>query len=56
MIPLRRNNKIIDYTPVNQRNKRGFEGYFFYKKRPIWYSTTIKVIEEKESRMFLFYR
>ncbi len=37
IFPLKRNNSLIDYTLLKKEGKEGFEGYFKFKKRHIWY-------------------
>lgn len=37
IFPLKRNNSLIDYRPLREEGKEGFEGYFKFKKRFIWY-------------------
>ncbi len=37
ILPLKRNNQLIDYRILKERTKKGFEGYFRFKKRFIWY-------------------
>lgn len=37
IIPLRRNHSFINYKPLSQPGKSGFDGYFHYHNRPIWY-------------------
>ncbi|HKJ32442.1 MAG TPA: transposase [Balneolales bacterium] len=37
IVPLRRSNSAIDYSIVQKPNNDGFEGYFEYQKRFVWY-------------------
>lgn len=37
IIPLRRNSSLINYSPFEGTNKRGFQGYFKFNSRYIWY-------------------
>jgi len=37
ILPLKRNNRLIDYSVLKRGGKEGFMGYFPYKKRFIWY-------------------
>jgi len=37
IIPLRRSSSLIDYRPLEKPHKRGFQGYFRFKNRYIWY-------------------
>ncbi|GMT46130.1 MAG: hypothetical protein IEMM0006_1962 [bacterium] len=37
IIPLKRNNKLIDYSKIEQANKRDFDGFFKFQGRIIWY-------------------
>jgi transposase len=39
IIPLRRNNLLIDYTPLLQTDFKRLNQHFFYQKRVIWYYT-----------------
>lgn len=40
IIPLRRNNPMIDYSPVTIAANAGFDGYFPYRGRFIWHKST----------------
>lgn len=37
IIPLRRSSTLIDYSPVEKSHKQGFQGYFKFNNRYIWY-------------------
>lgn len=37
ILPLKRNNSLIDYQIIKKGTKSAFEGYFRFKKRFIWY-------------------
>jgi transposase len=37
ILPLKRNNSLIDYTQIQKGDKREFDGYFLFEKRTIWY-------------------
>lgn len=37
IIPLQRNNKLIDYNPLQQANFKSRLSYFIYQKRIVWY-------------------
>ena len=37
ILPLKRNSNLIDYRILKEGAKKGFEGYFKFKKRFIWY-------------------
>ena len=37
IVPLRRNNGMIDKTRLSTGNKRYFDGHFLYRERVIWY-------------------
>jgi hypothetical protein len=39
IIPLHRNNSLIDYTPLLQADFKRLNQHFFYQKRVIWYYT-----------------
>lgn len=39
IIPLRRNNKLVDYSKIESGGKQGFDGFFKFEKRVIWYYT-----------------
>ncbi len=38
IVPLRRNNRKIDYRAIKSGDKREFTGYFKFQKRYVWYS------------------
>jgi transposase len=40
IIPLRRNNLLIDYSNLSISGNAGFDGYFSYRDRYIWYKTS----------------
>lgn len=53
ILPLPRRNSLIDYNVTQASNKKGFDGFFMYEKRPIWYK--INYIEnEPYKRSILF--
>jgi transposase len=37
ILPLKRNSQFIDYSQLKQGGKNGFDGYFIFEKRVIWY-------------------
>lgn len=37
IVPLKRNNSMINRDKLKTGSKRGFDGYFLYKERVIWY-------------------
>lgn len=37
IIPMKRNSSLIDYTPTLTVGKSGFDGYFSFEERVIWY-------------------
>jgi len=37
ILPLKRNNKLINYAPLMSADKRGLDGYFKFRGRHIWY-------------------
>ena len=37
IIPLRRSSSLIDYAPFEKSQKQGFQGYFKFNNRYIWY-------------------
>lgn len=47
IFPLKRNSLLIDYSPMGEAGKKGFDGHFLFEKRVIWY------YERKENR-YLF--
>lgn len=51
LIPLKRDSSIIDYQPLAMTAKSGFEGYFKYQERFIWYYT----IKQDKKRVIVFY-
>jgi transposase len=40
IIPMKRNSSLIDYTATLTSGKEGFDGYFQYEERLIWYKKT----------------
>jgi hypothetical protein len=50
IIPLRRNNPMIDYSILAIAGNAGFDGYFSYRDRFIWHKTTR--IENKSITLF----
>lgn len=52
LIPLKRNDTLIDYTPTQAPNKSGWDGYLLYQKRVIWYAIK-KVKPDKALLLFL---
>lgn len=51
ILPLKRNSQLIDYSQLKQAGKNGFDGYFLFEKRVIWYYEHI--IDEKRIVTFL---
>lgn len=51
IIPLRRNNSLIDYSPIQSGNKKRFEGFFEYEGRMIWHASFQK--DGKEMVLYL---
>jgi transposase len=55
IIPLRRNNSLIDYSPIKKGDLKEFDGYFIYEKKIIWYYQKIhkgkKVIVYKNDEL-----
>lgn len=37
IVPLKRNNKLLNYQIIQKGNKQNFDGYFQFEKRLIWY-------------------
>ncbi|MFA5300072.1 MAG: transposase, partial [Lutibacter sp.] len=52
IIPMKRDNEIIDYKPISKLDRKGFTGYFKYHDRFIWYYSYPHV---EEHRVFVFY-
>jgi transposase len=40
IIPLKRSSKLIDYTPMETKGRKGFSNFLRYNERIIWYSDT----------------
>jgi Transposase DDE domain len=40
IIPLKRSSKLIDYTPMETKGRKGFSNFLRYTERIIWYSDT----------------
>lgn len=53
IIPLKRNNSLIDYTKVERGNKKDFDGFFKFQGRIIWYYTYV-VDKEKNLTINLY--
>lgn len=53
-IPLKRNNKMIDYRPFKRIDKQEFKGFFLYQKRPIWYTSKRVKIKNRYCYLYLF--
>jgi transposase len=51
ILPLKRNSQLIDYSQLKQAGKNGFDGYFLFENRVIWYYEHI--IDEKRIVTFL---
>jgi len=43
IIPMKRNGSLIDYIPTLTAGKSGFDGYFSFEERVIWYKKTNNV-------------
>jgi transposase len=55
ILPLKRNNSLIDYTKIQKGDKREFDGYFLFEKRTIWYySYDIKEGKLKGKKITVF--
>jgi transposase len=50
IFPLKRNSSLIDYSPIAEAGKKGFEGHFLFEKRVIWYYKR----EENSKRIVMF--
>ena len=37
ILPLKRNSSLIDYTKIQEGDRRAFDGHFLFEKRAIWY-------------------
>lgn len=37
ILPLKRDSTLIDYTKIQQGDRRYFDGYFLFEKRAVWY-------------------
>ena len=53
IIPLRRDNALIDYAALNLNDKKSFDGYFEFEKRFIWYRIFELKKEKKKVVVFL---
>jgi len=38
ILPLRRNNALVDYSSIASGDKKKMDGHFLFNQRPIWYS------------------
>jgi hypothetical protein len=52
IIPLPRDNKLIDYRKIKSGDKRQFDGFFIYEERHIWHYN-IEVDKKKSITVFL---
>ncbi len=53
IIPLRRDNILINYAEMNLNDKKNFDGYFEFEKRFIWYRIFELKQEKKKVVLFL---
>ena len=44
ILPLKRNNRLIDYSVLKEGDKKKFEGYFRFNERFIWYYRSRKEV------------
>jgi len=51
ILPLRRNNLLIDYSIIKHFERKNFDGYFFFHGRHIWY----KEMKKNNKRIILFF-
>lgn len=51
IIPLKRSSTWYDDSPLKNKDKSGFDGYFMFNDRPIWYS---KQTSDQGKTMFLY--
>jgi len=55
IFPLKRNSSLIDYTPIRQGDRKGFDGYVRFKKRVVWhYSYPVEQGKLKGKRIIVF--
>lgn len=53
-IPLKRNNKLIDYQIIKKADKQQYSGFFLYQKRPIWYISKRVKIQRRYCMLYTF--
>jgi transposase len=52
IIPLKRSSKLIDYTPMETKGRKGFTNFLQYNERIIWYSS-IQINDNQRVILFL---
>jgi transposase len=52
IIPLKRSSKLIDYTPMETKGRKGFSNFLRYNERVVWYSDT-QINENQRVILFL---
>lgn len=51
ILPMKRNNSLIDYDVMKESDRKKFDGFFFFQKRHIWYKEK-KLNDEKKIALF----
>ncbi|MDG6962556.1 MAG: transposase [Nitrososphaerota archaeon] len=52
VLPLKRSNSLIDYSPLSRGTRKRMDGHFLFEKRVIWYSEGAE--EEEGTHVILF--
>ncbi len=51
VLPIKRNNTAIDYGVMKNADRKGFDGYFFFRKKHVWYKEK-KLADNRKLIMF----
>lgn len=51
ILPIKRNNSAIDYGVMKNADRQGFDGYFFFRKKHVWYKEN-KLADNRKLIMF----
>ncbi len=56
ILPVKRNNALVNYDVMKQPDRKGFDGYFIHEKRHVWFkSITSDYLKAKNRRALLFF-
>lgn len=54
IVPLKRNSKLIDYSPCEVEGRKGFTRYIRYNDRIVWYQEKVISVNNEDQRIILF--